>query len=99
MGSSMESIRVVIFGAEYQIKSDANSETAKQIAEYVNSKMTEVYDNSAFRDHLKIAVLSALNIAGELFECKAKYEKSTNEIRSLQQTIASLNQKIDSALQ
>ncbi len=99
MGSSMESVRVVIFGAEYQIKSDVNIETIRQIARYVDSKMAEIHYNSAFHDQLKIAVLSALNIAGELFECKAKYEDSANKIQELQQTIASLNQKIDSALQ
>lgn len=99
MGSSMESVRVVIFGAEYQIKSDANIETTRQIARYVDSKMAEIQNNSAFRDQQKIAVLSALNIAGELFECKAKYEESTDRIRELQQTIALLSQKIDCALQ
>jgi Uncharacterized protein conserved in bacteria len=95
----MESVRVVIFGAEYQIKSDTNGETVRQIARYVDSKMAEIHYNTAFHDPMKIAVISALNIAGELFECKAKYEDSANKIRELQQTIASLNKKIDRALQ
>lgn len=99
MGSSMESVRVVIFGVEYQIKSDVNIETIRQIAEFVDSRMAEIRQNTAIHDQLKIAVLSALNIAGELFECKTKYEESANKIRELQQTVESLTQKIDSALQ
>lgn len=99
MSSSMESVRVVIFGAEYQIKSDVNIETIRQIAEFVDSRMAEIRQNTAIHDQLKIAVLSALNIAGELFECKTKYEESANKIRELQQTVESLKQKIDSALQ
>ncbi len=40
MGSSKESVRVVIFGVEYSIKSDVDTEITKQVAEYVNSKMS-----------------------------------------------------------
>jgi cell division protein ZapA len=94
----MESVRVVIFGAEYQIKSDVDVETIRQIADFVDSRMAEIRQNTAIHDQLKIAVLSALNIAGGLFECKTKYEESANKIRELQQTVESLNQKIDGAL-
>ncbi|NLD99393.1 MAG: cell division protein ZapA [Fibrobacter sp.] len=99
MGSSTESVRVVIFGNEYSIKGDVNSETTRQIAQYVNSKMASIQENSASRDQMKIAVLSALNIAGELFELQAKFEDSTNKIRELENIIVSLNKKIDGALQ
>ena len=80
MSSSTESVRVVIFGAEYSIKSDVDVETTRQVARYVNSKMAGINENTASRDNIKIAVLSALNIAGELFESKAKQEKGAQEI-------------------
>jgi cell division protein ZapA len=98
MGSSIDSVRVVISGMEFSIKADVNSETTKQIARYVNSKMAEMHQNTASRDNMKIAVLSALNIAGELFELKAKHEETTQRIRELEETITSLNNKIDGAL-
>ena len=94
----MESVRVVIFGVEYSIKADVDIETTKQIARFLNSKMAEIHENTASRDHMKIAVLSALNIAGELFEFKAKYEEGARNISELQDTIASLSKKIDGAL-
>jgi len=79
MSSSMESVRVVIFGTEYSIKGDVDVETTRQVARYVNSKMAEIHENSASRDNVKIAVLSALNIAGELFDLRDKLEQGAKK--------------------
>lgn len=98
MGSSMESVRVVVFGVEYLIKSDLNTEITKQVAQYVNSKIAEIHENTASRDNMKVAVLSALNIAGELFEFKVKYDESARKITELEDKIAALTQKIGVAL-
>jgi len=93
---SSESIRVMIFGTEYSIKGDADTETTRQVAEYVNSKIAEIHSITASRDNIKIAVLSALNIAGELFETKAKYEEELKKVQLYQEKIKSLNNKIES---
>ena len=60
--------------------------------------MVEIHENTASRDNVKIAVLSALNIAGELFELRSKRENGTQETSMLENRIASINQKIDAAL-
>ncbi|MDR0305556.1 MAG: cell division protein ZapA [Chitinispirillales bacterium] len=93
MGS--ESIRVMIFGTEYSIKGDADTETTRLVAQYVNSKIAEIQEMTASRDNMKIAVLSALNIAGELFETKAKYEEELKKVQQCQDKIKSLNNKIE----
>ena len=98
MGSSIESVRVAIFGSEYSIKSDVDTATTKEIARYVNSKMTDIHQRSSYRDHMKIAVLSALNIAGELFEFKEKCTQQKQTILELHQRIESLTQQIDNTL-
>ncbi len=98
MSSTIESVRVAIFGAEYSIKSDVDTATTKEIARYVNSKMTDIHQRSSYRDHMKIAVLSALNIAGELFEIKEKCNQQEQTIGELQKRIDSLSQQINSAL-
>ncbi|NLG15945.1 MAG: cell division protein ZapA [Fibrobacter sp.] len=98
MSTSMESVRVVIFGVEYSIKADVDIETTRQIARYVNSKMAEIHENTASRDHMKIAVMSALNIAGEYFEYKAKYEEGARKLEELQEKLASLSKKVDGVL-
>ena len=53
----------------------------------VNSKMAEIHENTASRDHMKIAVMSALNIAGEYFEYKAKYEEGARKLNELQEKL------------
>ncbi len=99
MGSSNESVRVVIFGSEYSIKGDVDIETTRKVARYVNSKMAEIHENTAARDNVKIAVLSALNIAGELFELKDKQENGASEMQDIDKRVAALTEKIDAALQ
>lgn len=94
----MESVHVVIFGSEYSIKGDVDIETTREVARYVNSKMAEINENTASRDNMKIAVLSALNIAGELFELKAKQENGATQITELRDRAASIVKKIDTAL-
>ena len=98
MSSSLGSVRVVIFGAEYSIRGDVDIETTKKVARYVNSKMTEIHENTASRDNLKIAVLSALNIAGELFDLKGKQDEGAKKSSDIGDRLVSLNKKIDEAL-
>lgn len=98
MNSTTESVRVAIFGLEYQIKSDVDTDTTREIAQYVNSKMTDIDQRSSYRDHMKIAVLSALNIAGELFEFREKCNQQEQAIRELHNRIDFLTQRITGAL-
>jgi len=63
----MNSVKVEIYGSEYRIKGDADPEYIREIAHYVDSKMREVNDDASLGSSLKVAILAALNIAGELF--------------------------------
>jgi cell division protein ZapA len=101
MGTTKEnapSTRVVIFGTEYAIKSDVDVETTRKVARYVNAKMAEITDSISSRDNTKIAVLSALNIAGELFELKDKKAHVTGETTHVRDRAAAITRKIDAAL-
>lgn len=98
MSSLMESVRVVIFGTEYSIKGDVDIETTRQVARYVNAKMAEVHENTASRDNVKIAVLSALNIAGELYEVKHKQEEGAKTTREIVDRLGLIAKRIDEAL-
>lgn len=98
MNSTLESVRVVIFGSEYSIKSDTDTSTTKAIAHYVNSKMADIHKDSAFRDHMKVAVLSALNIAGELFETQQRCSQHEQTISELQRRIDTLAHKVNKVL-
>ena len=62
---------VIISGQEYAFKTGAETKTIQAVADYINSKMKEVesagVDTSS---QLRIAVLAAMNITAQLFECK-----------------------------
>ena len=98
MSSSGESVRVNICGDEFSIKTDIDQETTKAIAEYVNQRMMEVKNSSSIRENSKIAVLSALNIAGELFEYRITNDKTQKEFNEIQDKAGALCRKIDNCL-
>lgn len=65
--STTNSVRVEIYGSEYRIRGDADPESIQEIAHYVDSKMREVSAETSLTSSLKVAILAALNITGELF--------------------------------
>jgi len=96
MGS--EVVRVTIFGTDFNLRCDgADADTTRQVAKYVNSKIAELQELTASRDDMKLAVLSALNIAGELFETKAKYEAEAKKVREYEEKVKAITGKIDGA--
>jgi cell division protein ZapA len=95
MSPSSDSVRVTIHGDEYLIKGDVDIETTRQVAEYVNSKMEEIQTGVASRDKVKIAVLSAMNIAGELLDCRKKCDEYKTELKAVEEKADMLGRKID----
>ncbi|KMQ51445.1 hypothetical protein CHISP_1692 [Chitinispirillum alkaliphilum] len=96
---SINNVRVVISGVEYSIIGDVDKETTKKVAEYVNSKIAEIHSNTASRDNMRLTVLSAMNIAGELFEVKARHEEDLKRLRECEEKVAYLTRKIESILE
>jgi len=96
LGIIAEKTRVVIFNREYEI--DASSLTpleASAIANYVNEKMVEIYEQTKIVDTSKLAVLAALNIADELFRLK---QNKNNVDDNFEKTVDNLINQIDSAV-
>ena len=58
---------VEIFGQRLGLRADGDATRLQEIARFVDSRMREVADRSSSVDTVKIAVLTALNIADELF--------------------------------
>jgi cell division protein ZapA len=50
------------------LRADGDSTRLQELAQFVDSRMREVADRSSSVDTVKIAVLTALNIADELFQ-------------------------------
>ena len=62
-----ESVTVKIFGNEYVLKGDADSEYVQKVAAFVNDRMNDVARSSTVASPAKVAILAAVNIADELF--------------------------------
>ena len=59
---------VEVFGQRLGLRSDGDAAHLQEVARFVDSRMREVADRSSSVDTVKIAVLTALNIADELFQ-------------------------------
>jgi cell division protein ZapA len=101
MGGSemgLQSTRVTILGDEYPVRGDVDNATTRRVVDYVNQKVDEVRGKSATYDKLKVAILSALNIAGELFEYRSRHDSLGQQMKQLEQKAEQLVARIDGAL-
>lgn len=65
-----------IFGTEYRIKGEADAEYIRRVASYVDSKMQQIAQASATGSVAKLAILTAVNIADELFRERQDRERA-----------------------
>ena len=90
-------VKVTIYGQEYTIKAPADATYIKNIAEYVDEKMSEVQEElSTPQVPAKIAILAAMNISDDLFAQKRNHEKSNNEV---ERKVSSLIEVVEEAIQ
>ena len=70
MGEGARVIPVEIHGQRYPIRTDLDQDYVARLATYVDLKMRTAADATPTGDSLRLAVLTALNIADELFRCR-----------------------------
>ena len=74
--------RIHILGEEYRVAGDANGVSIPQLAAFVDDKMQEVRrKSSSSSDAKRIAVLTALNLADELFRERARSAAQVGLVR------------------
>lgn len=73
-------VAVEIFGQTYNVKGEENEEYIKELARYVDEKMKEINYNSNKLPPIKVAVLTALNMADELYKLKQEHQWLLNLI-------------------
>jgi cell division protein ZapA len=76
----VKSTRVEIFGSEYHIRADAESEYVKTIAAYVDAKMREIAEKQRLVSSTKVAILTAINIADEVFQERREREQTEKDV-------------------
>ena len=66
--SGLSDVRVQVFGSEYRIASDTDPEHIREVASYIDQKMREIASALALRNRSTVAILTAVNLAEELFK-------------------------------
>lgn len=67
--------QVEIYGQSYNLKGGGDPAYLADLATYVDSRMNQIADATATVDSLKVAILTALNIADEFHQLKRESEK------------------------
>ena len=73
-------VPINIQGQQYPIRTSLDPEYVLRLATFVDQKMRAASDSTPSGDSLRLAVLTALNIADELFRCRAADRARTGEI-------------------
>jgi cell division protein ZapA len=75
-----KAIRISIYDQEYQMRADLDPEYVRSLGEFVDSKMRSIASRTQTVDTLRVAILTALNIADEYHQLRARTEAATKRI-------------------
>lgn len=92
--SQLKIVKVKIFNTEYTLKVE-DEEIAYKVAEYVDKMMNELHNKLPEQSVLTIAILTALNIAEELFRERMNRGYVESEIENM---LLSLSSRVDKIL-
>ena len=73
-------VPISIQGHQYPIRTSLEPEYVMRLAAFVDEKMRAASDSTPSGDSLRLAVLTALNIADELFRCRDATELRNGEL-------------------
>lgn len=74
-------VNVRIFGQEFTIKGEDSPEYVESLAQFVDKKMREVASASSVITSHKVAMLTAINIADELFRARKELEDNQQQLQ------------------
>lgn len=88
-------VRVMIFGEEYQIRTDLGEEYTKTCAQYVDDAIQEAHVGGHVSEPHRAAILAALKITDELFRARAEAAQVTENVRA---RVEALAERLEQAL-
>lgn len=74
-------VTVTIMGEEYTIRGTGSPESMQMVAGYVDRLMRALSEKNSHMSRHKIAVLTAINLADELFKAKQGFRQFAEEIK------------------
>jgi cell division protein ZapA (FtsZ GTPase activity inhibitor) len=91
----MESIEVTILGQNYRLKGDVSKEHMRQLAEFVDLKIREVYRRMPGTTPLKASILTTLILADELHKIRREHASVKQSISQIELEAESLLNMIE----
>ena len=88
---------VEIFGRRFELRATEASERVEELARFVDRRMRELAEVSPHVDTSKLAVLTALNIADELF--KEQETEPGTRADKVRQRVEGLIKRLDDVLE
>ena len=89
MSSDAQTVRVTIFGEDYQIRTDLGEEYTRECARYVDEAIQEAHVGGHVTEPHKAAILAALKITDEMFRARAEAAGLTETVRERVAELAS----------
>ena len=77
--ATANAVRVEIFDQHYSLRG-TDPDYVQTLADYVDTKMRAVAEQTATIDSMRLAVLAALNIADEYHVLKRKYDSIASDL-------------------
>ena len=81
MSSDAHTVRVTIFGEDYQIRTDLGEEYTRECARYVDDAIQEAHVGGHVAEPHKAAILAALKITDEMFRARAEAAGLSEKVR------------------
>jgi cell division protein ZapA len=75
-------VKVEIYGQTYNVQGEQDEAYVRQLAALVDEKMRSVAESTSTVDSLRVAVLTALNMADELQRLRASQEAVAEPVRT-----------------
>ncbi len=73
-------VQIKVFGQTFSVRTDAETDHVRAVAEYVNEKMDEILKKTKSVSTLNVAILTALNIADDLLKEREQRKALLKEV-------------------
>ncbi len=87
-------VRVEVFGHRYAIRTSLDEHYVHELAAYVSEKMRAAAASTHDGDILRLAMLTVLNVADEVFRCRDSARQRSAEVS---ERAAAIEQLVDQA--
>lgn len=86
-------MKIEIFDQTYNVQADGDEAYLRELAAFVDQKMRTVAEATRQVDSMRVAVLSALNIADELFSLRKRQHELEGPLRQRVEKCVNLVEK------